>query len=342
MGRKKPQVPKIAAKATAKLEVIAKATYQRKKTTTEIIPPDVSRAKAGAWLTLLSPITEWAGLKGDALNFQRRLLRIQQEETLLQIAQSVRAKLADTHISRPIPRKILVPALEKASLEEATDDVMVDRWANLLSSAAQEVKVQPRFVGILDELAGSQAECLERVAFNRFTEVDYPAAEFADSCIAFAEHNIREDFEADMRQILTGEEQIETAIDAITRAFNRPGVLLGVAFMSDSRGEFWDCYDGNAQSGIQDEANLSILESLGLIRYVVIKTVVHAERRFEVSVHYHHLTRLGVEFCEVCSTPRLRELEQISEASGRKNFPPVYPSIFQKQPPSKQSAGGET
>jgi hypothetical protein len=335
MGRKKPQVSKIAAKATAKLEAIAKATYQRKKTTTEVIPPDVSRAKAGAWLTLLSPITEWAGLKGDALNFKRRLLRIQQEETLLRVAQSVRTKLADTHISRPIPRKILVPALEKASLEDAADDVMVDRWANLLASAAQELKVQPRFVGILEELAGSQAECLERVAFNRFAEVGFPAAEFADSCISFAEHNIREDFEADIRQNLTGEEQIEATVNAITRAFNRPGVLLGVVFISDSRGGFWDCYDAIAQSGIQDEENLSILESLGLIRYVVIKTVVHAKRRFQVSVHYHHLTRLGVEFCEVCSKPRLHELEQIDEASGRKNFAPVYPSIFQKQAPSK-------
>src|SRR5580704_17210450 len=134
MGKSKSASSGISARATAKVEAVAKATYQRKKTTTEVVPPDVTRAKAGAWLTLLSPITEWAGLKGDALKFRRRLLRIQQEETLLRIAQSVRAKLADAHISRPIPRKILVPALEKPSLEDATDDVMVDRWANLLSS----------------------------------------------------------------------------------------------------------------------------------------------------------------------------------------------------------------
>jgi hypothetical protein len=81
MRRKKIQAPNISAKATARLEAVAKATYHRNRTTTEIVPPDVSRAKAGAWLTLLSPITEWVGLKGDALNFQRRLLRIQQEET---------------------------------------------------------------------------------------------------------------------------------------------------------------------------------------------------------------------------------------------------------------------
>ncbi len=179
MGRKKSQ--KIAAKAIARLEAVAKATYQRKKTTTEVIPPDASRAKAGAWLTLLSPITEWAGLKGDALNFQRRLLRIQQEETLLRVAQSVREQLVAATVTTPVPRKILVPALEKASLEDAADDTMIEQWANLLASAAQDVKVQPRFVGILGELAGTQARCLERVAFNRYTNFNFPAAEFADS-----------------------------------------------------------------------------------------------------------------------------------------------------------------
>jgi len=92
MGRKRS--PNIAAKAIARVEAVAKASYQRKRTTTEIIPPDVSRAKAGAWLTLLSPITEWAGLKGDALNFQWRLLRIQQEDTLLRVAQLVRDELS--------------------------------------------------------------------------------------------------------------------------------------------------------------------------------------------------------------------------------------------------------
>jgi hypothetical protein len=326
--RKKSSGPEVSAKASARLEAVARATYQRKKTTTEVIPPDVSRAKAGAWLSLISPITEWAGLKGDALNFQRRLLRIQQEETLLRVAQSVREKLAHTQISRPVPRKILIPALEKASLEDAEDDVMVDRWANLLASAAQEVKVQPRFVGILDELAGSQAECLERVAFNRFSEFDYPAAEFADSFLTFAEHNIREDLEAETRRILTGEEHIDAAFNALARAFNRPGALLSVTFIHDSRGGMWEGYDSVSDSGIRDEANLSILESLGLIRYVVIKVTVHAESQFQVSVHYHHLTQLGVEFCEVCSKPRLHDLQQIDNASGQRNVRRQYPYIF--------------
>jgi hypothetical protein len=76
---------KAQAKAIAKIEASAKASYLRKKVITEIIPPDVSRTKASAWLTLISPITEWAGLKGDALKYRRQQLRIQQKETLLKI-----------------------------------------------------------------------------------------------------------------------------------------------------------------------------------------------------------------------------------------------------------------
>jgi hypothetical protein len=90
MGRKKPKPLEVSAKASAKFEAVAKATYQRKKITTEVVPPNVSRAKAGAWLDLISPITEWAGLKGDALRYRRAQLRIQQDNALERLAKMVR------------------------------------------------------------------------------------------------------------------------------------------------------------------------------------------------------------------------------------------------------------
>jgi hypothetical protein len=323
MGRKKSPGPEISAKASTRLEAVAKATYQRKKTTTEVIPPDVTRAKASAWLTLLSPITEWAGLKGDALNFQRRLLRIQQEETLLRVAESVREKLSGTSISQPVPRKILVPALEKASLEDAADKVMIDRWANLLASAALKVKVQPRFVGILEELAGSQAECLERIAFNRYKDFNYPATIFADSFLDFAEYSIRQSFEAAIRKILTSERLATDALEEIIRVFSRPGVLLGLVIIDDPEREFWINYDSIAETGIRDEEDLSIIESLGLVRYVVIRfdvSLKQGKRKLRVSTYYHHLTNMGVEFCEVCSRPRISEMEKIGTLSHQKNL----------------------
>jgi hypothetical protein len=315
MAKKKTSVPKVTVGAIAKAELVAKATYQRKHLVTEEIPPDVTRAKAGAWLNLISPITEWAGLKGDALKFQRRLLRIQQEETLLRVAHSVREKMIGVTISQPVPRKILVPALEKASLEESDDSVMIDRWASLLASAAQKVKVQPRFVGILDEMTGKQAECLERIAFNRYEDFYFPRTIFSDSFLEFAEHHMGELFRSEMLKVLTREGEIDAAFEKIFDAFNRPGVSLEVALISDNQGDMWDSSDGRG-----DHSDTSILESLGLIRFVVLKTEIALKRKktkFEVSVYYHHLTKLGVEFCEVCSRARLGELEAINAASAK-------------------------
>jgi Abortive infection alpha len=324
MAKKKSTEPAIRAEATAKTEISAKIIRQRKHSVTEVIPPDVTRAKAGAWLDLISPITEWAGLKGDALKFKRHLLRIQQEDSLLRVAQEVRKKLAGQTATRQVPRKILIPALEKASLEDADDDVMVDRWANLLASAATDVKVQPRFVGILEEMSGRQAECLERVAFNRHEKFHFPATILADSCIEFAEHHIRDDFEYEVQKTLTQESKIDDICDKLVSAFNRPGVYLRVVFIFGGHGEMWEGYDVIARTGIHDESDFSILESLGLVREVVLRYTTAAKSRkrqtFEISVHYYHLTGLGVEFCEVCSRTRMAELEKIGTQSSRKGL----------------------
>ncbi|MGY3588694.1 hypothetical protein ACVIGB_002348 [Bradyrhizobium sp. USDA 4341] len=89
MAKKKTSGAGIKAEVTATAEAVVRATYQRKHTTTAIVPADVTRAKAGAWIDLISPITEWAALRGDALRHKRELLRIQQEETLLNLAQKI-------------------------------------------------------------------------------------------------------------------------------------------------------------------------------------------------------------------------------------------------------------
>ncbi len=154
MTKKKSAKPSLKTEATAKAELVAKATYQRKHSTTEVIPADVTRAKAGAWLDLISPITAWAGLKGDQLQYKRELLRIQQEAVLYKIAQSAKRKLVEQNIDVvPIPTKFLVPFLERASLEDESSD-LCDRWSDLLVSAATEYDPSMiRFSAILGKSA---------------------------------------------------------------------------------------------------------------------------------------------------------------------------------------------
>lgn len=191
----------------------------------------------------------------------------------------------------------------------------------MLASAAQQVDVQPRFVGILEELAGSQAECLERVAFGAVKDVHFPAACFDDSFLDFAEYNIRESFEKAIRTSLKRKRDVPLVLDQIVKAFSRPGVLVSLVIISDHTGEIWEDYDSVAETGIRDEANLSILESLGLVKHVCVDLKIRLNRSgystLEVSTYYHHLTLLGVEFCNVCSKSRVSELEKVDEISRK-------------------------
>lgn len=113
MPQKKGKAVRIGASASAKVEAVAKASYSRKRTTTEVIPPDVTRARTGAWLDLISPLTEWAGLKGDQLRAKRIQLRLQREDVLSEIVDRARAQISATSIpTKTIPNKFLVPFLE--------------------------------------------------------------------------------------------------------------------------------------------------------------------------------------------------------------------------------------
>jgi hypothetical protein len=170
-------------------------------------------------------------------------------------------------------------------------------------------------------MTGQQAECLERIAFNHYDEFYFPLSIFADSFLEFAEYNIRGEFESEIRNTLTDDGRINATFEKIQRAFSRPGVFLEVALIGNEKGEFWEGYDSVAKTGIRQESDLSILESLGLVRYVVLRVTISLKRKsggFKVWVNYHHLTNLGVEFCEVCSRARLNELEKITIASQKK------------------------
>jgi hypothetical protein len=284
----------------------------------------VTRAKAGAWLDFISPITEWAGLKGDQLRSKRALFRIQQEETLLRVAEAVRTRIEGKKV-KPVPLKILVPALEKASLEEPSDDAMIQRWAELLASASQNIAVQPRFVSILGELAGSQAECLDVIAFNNYEEYNFPANALNGSSFDFAEHAYRRTIEEQVLGLLGQDANIDEMIDQLVAQLDRPGVFPELIMVHVPGTDDWYSYDTVQQTGVRRESDFAILESLGLIRRVTVELNIELKNPEGVpawvSIYYYHLTQLGVEFCEVCSRQRVAELEKIDVASRASGFP---------------------
>jgi hypothetical protein len=110
----------------------------------------------------IRPFTESRGLRGDQI-------RLQREDIAIEIAKRTQRRLLiENSPVRPVPNKILVPLLEKASIESADDDFMLDRWANLLASASAEGNVEPRYVALLSELSGRQARVFQGVALNNY------------------------------------------------------------------------------------------------------------------------------------------------------------------------------
>jgi hypothetical protein len=315
MGRKKPATSALSAKATARLEAVAKASYQRKKITTEVIPSDVSRAKAGAWLDLISPITEWAGLRGDALRYRRTQLRIQQEETLFRLAKAIREKLSYETPETPVPTKILVPALEKASLENPDDSYMIDRWADLLASAALGVKVEPRFVAILEELSGFQARTLELIAFNNYMNVEFPGRDFDDAPYEIGEYWISDQIQEFIRGMLSSVNDIENCGADLFAHFERPGAYVELIDIFLNRPNHFQW--GPSDKEIKD-TDLHVLESLSLIRRVSLRLIHKLKRpkgrQVQIGMIFFHLTELGVEFCETCCRAKVKEIKQIDEA----------------------------
>ncbi len=122
---------------------------------------------------------------------------------------------------------------------------------------------------------------------------------------------------------MTSRKQVGAVLADIEYGFRRPGVWLGFSAVNEIGGVLCEGYDSVSDTGIYDGSDLSILESLGLVRYVALKVDVLVglrKRPFEVIIYYHHLTHLGVEFCEVCSKPRVDELNAINDATRKKGL----------------------
>jgi hypothetical protein len=99
-----------------------------------------------------------------------------------------------------------------------------------------------------------------------------------------------------------------------------PGVFVELVIVNEQRESgAWSDYDSVSDTGIRREQDLSILESLGLIRHVVLNFEVKKTKSADlaVAIFYYHLTNLGVSFCEVCSRPTFLKLEEIDQMNRK-------------------------
>jgi hypothetical protein len=158
------------AEASAKLQAIAKLTYEKK--VVEVIPPDVTRLRSNKWWSILSPLTEWAGLKGDKLRYQRIALQIQQEEVLTKLAFEVRERLKGQDNLKPVPLKFMIPLLEGASLEDS-NSALISWWASLLVHGTISGNPKPYFVSLMRMVGPEEAQLLEFMWAPERTNTNY-------------------------------------------------------------------------------------------------------------------------------------------------------------------------
>ncbi|MCO6187206.1 hypothetical protein [Rhizobium sp. L1K21] len=107
----------------------------------------------------IRPFTEARGLRADQI-------RLQREDVLIEIARRARLRLEEEgEVAQAIPLKTMVPLLEKASLEDPTDEEMIQRWADLLAAEASNPGENRRWhIDTLASIDGWQAHLLEEIS----------------------------------------------------------------------------------------------------------------------------------------------------------------------------------
>lgn len=303
-------------KLNAEAKVSARAQYSRVKKITEIVPEDVTRAKAGAWLTLISPITEWAGLKGDRLRHKRELLRVQQEETLYQIAQRARYRIETENLqTKPVPTKFLVPFLEKASLEQP-DDILVELWANLLVSAGTDYNPHYiHFANIISQLSAQQALLFQQLighdgAYSVELAMDSLQIEFVQN--GFMQEYLQEEWK---RKPPSGK-RLTTwkALQHLFKFLNPIAVeIVHVElFESNNRKNGEGAPPPTSKYEDEFQIDYEILAAVGLIRYVDTGEF-RLDGMWSGKVMFYHLTPLGLRFASACGMLRDDKNEVLDE-----------------------------
>lgn len=255
-----------------KIELSANATLE--------VKAEVPSASAGrlvdALTDLVRPWSEARGLKAD-------LIRLQREEVALKIAQRAAHRIGVENAAiEPIPLKVLVPLLEHGSNERIDDDYMIDRWAELLVSATEQGSISPRFVSLLSELNGRQAELLT----NLYQGGNARSMESVHS----HEHFIAETMGA--KDIADACSFSSTPFEERRRRFAAVGVrLVNQGWINK------DAEKDNKPRAVypltQPAVDVAVLQSLGLISIHRLRYDVYGPTI--VQWDYYGLTNLGIQ-----------------------------------------------
>jgi hypothetical protein len=205
----------------------------------------------------------------------------------------VRLEIEGTQMA-PVEAKILLPLIEKSSIEDMSDNSMLDRWSALLATAASSDKVQPRYIQILSELSSRQANLFEKIMLNESKYFPKPEQHFLDSSETYSSPRIREAIHSFLRE-KKNKMDPEDVHQTILRMLDRPGcAIVDIVIFTTNQVHSFDIASYFLRVDRFFELDLEILESLGLLRKVSIFTKTKFLEELELS--YYHATDLGVFF----------------------------------------------
>jgi len=301
-----------APSAKVKLGLSAEAKFEARVTAE--IPTQSTGRLIDAITDIFRPFSEQRGLRADQI-------RLQREDVLLEIAKRAHTRLTiEGAAISPIPNKILIPFMEKASLEDR-DSVLIDRWVDLLVSAAQSPpSVHPRLVQILSELTSDEAMLLRCIALNgefaRYrledSTVEYEWHAARSGLLQIIEDNLAtENFTEDDEKMYRLEQKIleQDVYGKIRNFFMFPGVCPVLIMIAVGRQEVWTTekndnqiikeINGNEIEYIINnrETSISVLRSLGLVNN---NHIVTTKGSLEIDAYYINITDLGINLLLNC------------------------------------------
>ena len=289
-----------------KIEVGAKASLEIKGE----IPTESLGGLVNALTDAIRPWTEARGLKADQI-------RLQREDVALEIVQKARRRMILEHIeAKPLSSKLLIPFLEKASLEDK-DEGLRDAWTSLLVSATRTEKARHlTFIDILSRISSEELKLLERVcfAFDRFPERSYPNGHAEENRRAVEDHRALLSVPTD-----DPDGPLKVRNDFVAMCKLTYGELTYLSVVSRN-GTVYFYFDGG---GPRSPSRINF-ESLEILQRERLIDIVRVDLPGAgASIGYFNVTPIGIDFVSDCSP-------QGDEMAARRP-PPVQPIPMSKE-----------
>ncbi len=261
------------------------------------IPSESAGRMLDALTDLIRPFSEARGLKADQI-------RLQREDVAYQIVQkALKRKELENLEFKTIPNKVLVPLLEKASLEDK-GSTFIEWWANLLTRAAEGQMNRPYFAELMSQLGEPEGELLNDL-WDSFCKreqfVVYPN-EFP----VYIFGRMREDIARIVKRSTTeteGDWRLKTCFDlqSLGQGFVESAEKFGAGFKFGWN-EDEDRFHFESEIFSSNRVSIDICRALNVLAYdakIDDFGVIGMQQNYEVGIL--RFTVLGAEFMRACT-----------------------------------------